>query len=267
LPSYADDLTLFVGISYSGNTMETLNLVRQAKANGCAIYVIASGGKLVDLAEEEGLPLLRLPAGLPPRAALPSILTELVYLMDGLRLTKDAGNELKAAAEELERLNETIGMDADVGKNPAKQLASRVFGKYLFVYASARLGRLKAQCNENAKGQAKFEFFPELCHNELEGWFAPAGLQSISAVVFLRDNEEDEVEQRTLGEAKRILQEGGMNDIHEIHVEASSKIGRILSGVLFCDYLSFYLAILRGLDPTPVPNIEKFRRRVYSAKS
>ncbi len=269
LPSYADSKTLFIGISYSGSTIETIDLVTQAKAKRCETYVITSGGKLMELARRDEMPLLSLPAGLPPRVALPRILTEVAYVMDALGLTSHAIDELKAGAEEVGRLNQTIGGDVEVGKNPAKQLAARLVGKYLFVYSPARLAsvarRLKSQLNENGKTSSKFELFPELCHNELEGWFSPTTLHNLSAVVILRDNEEDEAEQRTFSEAKRILQEGGMNDIHEIHVEASSKIGRILSSILFCDYLSFYLAVLRGLDPTPVPNIEKFRRRAYSS--
>jgi len=267
LPSYAGSGTLFVGISYSGETAEALEMVAQARRNGCVTCVITSGGRMAALARREGLSLLGVPTGLPPRASLPYLLAVLVHLIERVVLVKGALTELRAAAEEARRFAQPIAAEVQTGKNPAKQLATRLAGKQLFVYAPARLAsvarRLKSQVNENSKASCKFELFPELCHNELEGWFSPTATHPFSAIIILRDNEEDEAERRTISEAKRVLQESGMNDIHEIQVDASTRIGRILSGVLFCDYLSFYMAMLKGLDPTPVPNIEKFRKRAY----
>jgi glucose/mannose-6-phosphate isomerase len=171
---------------------------------------------------------------------------------------------LKTAQGQLEELRERIGFQRPQTRNSAKQLAVRLDRSIPFIYASQSLAaagrRFKNQLNENAKVLAKFEVLPEMLHNEVQGWhMLKEGFGDSVSFVFLRGCE-DEGEAEQSGRLKRMIRQRGGKRIDEISLGSPTPTSALLMMVYYCDYVSFYLAIVRGVDPTPVRTIQSLKR-------
>ena len=88
LPAAVSAKTLFVAVSYSGNTEETLSAYTQARRRGCRVVVITSGGELGRLAARAGYPVMPVPGGMPPRAALGYLFSTLLVCLERLNVCK-----------------------------------------------------------------------------------------------------------------------------------------------------------------------------------
>lgn len=264
LPGYAGQGTLLIAVSYSGDTRETLQVLSQGLKRGCRTYCVTSGGKMEREAEREGVPVIKVEPGMAPRASLPQLFSSMAYVLKKSGFLEDADQSIRQTASELETMGEALKANVPSNRNPAKHLATRLLGKSVYVYAPSRLAgaarRLKTQLNENSKVHAKFELMPELCHNEVQA----VDLSVPCCAVFLRDDGEDEAEKNLVEATKTIMLNRGLRDQHEIQVSASTQLGRILGSILFGDYVSFYLAILRGADPSATPLITNLKRRLGS---
>jgi glucose/mannose-6-phosphate isomerase len=139
-------------------------------------------------------------------------------------------------------------------------------GRYAFIYCgSERLGavatRLRNQLNENAKLLGHSALVPELNHNEIVGWEVPGAVQRMSAVLLLRDREDSPQTSKRLTLTAEYVGARGAT-VHEWTSVGESRLARIASLVQFGDYLSFYMALLNGADPTPIASIDEFKRRL-----
>jgi len=252
--------------SYSGRTAEALKALREAQRRNAQISCIASGGELLRICREERIPHIEVRAGLQPREALPHLLcASLVTLerwavCDHLIIEAD----LKAAIGQLDELRERIGFQRPLARNPAKQLAVRLDGSIPFIYTPQYLAaagrRFKNQLNENSKVLAKFEVLPEMLHNEVQGWHMLAeGFADSVSFVFLRGCEDKE-DAAQLGRLKRLIRQLGGKRVYEISLRSPAPSSAILAVTFYCDYVSFYLALVRGVDPTPVRTIQSLKR-------
>ena len=254
LPRWVSKDTLVILISYSGETEETLSCEREARKVGALTVGIGSGGTLARALA--GRPFLRVPAGLPSRAAFPYL------FFSALRVVKDVGlippdreKEIGEAFRILPRVKERV--------EEAKKIAARLMNKIAFIYAPPGLWsvalRFKTQLNENAKSLAKVEFLPELCHNEIVGLSnAPPDV----CFVFLRSSKEEERISIRIDFLKSLL-EG--KEIIELRGEGEGRLGEMLSQIYFGDIISYHLAGMKGVDPTPVEEITKLKK-VLSTK-
>ncbi|HXZ98552.1 MAG TPA: SIS domain-containing protein, partial [Candidatus Acidoferrum sp.] len=121
--------------------------------------------------------------------------------------------------------------------------------------------RFKNQLNENSKALAKFEVLPEMLHNEVQGWhMLDEGFADRVSFVFLRGCE-DEEEVVQLSRIKRLIRQLGGRRIDEISLGSPTVPSALITTIYYCDYVSFYLAIIRGVDPTPVKTIQSLKRR------
>jgi len=269
LPPYADRRTLVIAVSYSGDTQETLSQVIEACEKRCKVFSVTSGGQLAMISKKLGVPTVKVRSGLVPRAALPHLLTSTAYILWRSGLIKSIQEEVKLASQQLSEIRREIRADSPLQNNGAKQFAIGLLGKFPVIYSSARVSgvarRMKNQFNENSKVPSKFELLPEAIHNDIEGWkrIDVAEEESMPfSIIFIRDAEESRSERIRFEEMKKLLNEAGVSEVKQIPLEGETKLGRLLSGVYFGDFVSFYLAVARGFDPTPIRSIEKLKKRI-----
>lgn len=263
LPQYIDEHTLFIASSYSGNTEETLNALTQAEAKGAKIVVIAAGGKLGDIASEKNYPFYQLPANFQPRMAVFYNFAALIQLLEPAGLVnKGAGTELQEAATWLSE--QVDGWKADVATkdNQAKQIALDIVGKSPVIYAAVPLFpaayKWKINFNENSKNVAWCNQFPEFNHNEFLGWTSHP-VDKPYAIIDLRSSFDHPQVKKRFEVTSQLL--SGKRP-HPITVEAHGEtlLEQLLWIISLGDMVSVYLALLNGLNPSPVELIEKLKK-------
>jgi len=264
LPAYANRKTLVLAVSYSGDTEESLSAFLDAIKRQCTIYCISSGGTLLNFAEKLNVSFLRVPAGMPPRAALPYLLVPQLVLLEKMGLVSDVSEGLGEATKLLGKFSRENSPEKPVGKSLAKSLASGIHGTVPVVYGfgvyRGVAQRWKQQFNENSKVHAKWEVFPELNHNEIVGWEKADALAKQFSTVFLRDkNEPSEVRSR-IEITKTLMPQNSKK--FEVWAQGKSTLAKLLSTILMGDFISVYLAILRGVDPTPVQTIAMLKQKL-----
>lgn len=264
LPAWIGPGTLLAAVSYSGDTEETLSGFETALARGAAPLVLTSGGELGRRARERGLPLIQLPAGFPPRAALAYLFLPLVRVLERLGLALLQPGELTEATELLHALGDELGPDRPAAANPARALARWLHDRLPVVYGTDGLPgpcayRWKTQLEENAKVLAVAGLLPELDHNEVTGW-AGDPLAGRCAAVFLRDAGDHPRVARRVALTRAIVDRAA--ESREVWSRGHGRLARLLSLVATGDWVSLYLAALRGVDPWPVETIEALKRRL-----
>ena len=247
LPSWANSKDCVICISYSGNTAETLSAASKAIELGCKLEVITTGGKLEKLATENNCSITKVEKGHQPRAALPLLLTPLLYKL-GIP-------NLDAQIEEVRKL--------PIMKERAQEIAETLKGKIPCIYANGVMTpvayRWRCQIEENAKQLAFHHEIPEMNHNEIVGWGNPP---EDFAVVLIRDNQEAEIVGKRFNATKKVAWESKDEanlEMVEIMTEGESLLARMMSSVMLGDLVSLKLAEMNGVDPTPVTVIENLK--------
>jgi len=264
LPKYVKSDHLLIALSYSGNTEETLSSLKEAESRRMRVIAVTSGGALLSHAKGRGYPVFVCPAGLQPRAALAHMLVPILTSVEKLGFGKGLSEEIEGAIKGLKRLKGDFVKEFRA--NPVKQLAAKILGKTPVIFATEGLtkpaaSRLVAQLNENAKTVAHMAVFPELNHNEMVGFGAlKKGEHNFSAIL-LRDEEDSERMKKRI-EATKSFIGGELGGFTEIASVGEGRLLRVLSLILFGDFLSVYLAVLKGVDPTRVEMIEKLKREL-----
>ncbi len=263
-PTTRDALVLCA--SYSGETAETLACFADAGAAGAERVVLTTGGRLAAAARSEGVPVIGVPSGMQPRAAVAYMLVGALECAALCGAAPSLRPEIQAASEPLRRLAAEWGPDAPEDALP-KRLARRLRGHLPVIYGAAATApvafRWKTQINENAKLPAFSAELPEADHNELNAWEGAPGLAPLAAI-FLDDGGADEsLRRRVVLTAREIG--AYASALEEVPAFGSTPVERVAAGVMLGDFLSVYLAVLRGVDPTPVEAIERFKR-VLAAK-
>lgn len=256
---------LVIGCSYSGNTEETLATFGEGLARGARLVAVTTGGKLAALAQDKSVPLVRFDYPAMPRAALGYSFTLLLSLLHRLGLLRDYSADLEEAIQVMDAWQAEIGPDAPTSRNAAKSLAERLVGRLPVVYGAGFLAavanRWKTQFNENSKHWAFFETLPELNHNAVVGLEIPQSVREQVTVLMLRsslDHPRVQVRWDVTGELLR--RAGVASEVLEAH--GKSKLAQMLSLIHLGDYVSFYLAMLNGADPSPVETIAFLKQRL-----
>ena len=253
LPAFVDDNTLVIASSYSGNTEETLSAFTKSLEDRSKKLAITSGGKLRQLAEDNGIPVFVIDYKAPPRAAFPHSFVPLVGIFQKLGLLEDKSADLQEAVDILKRLSEDLVETRPLASNPAKQLANKLWGRVAVIYGAEMLSevaqRWKGEFNENSKAWAFFECFPELNHNAVVGYEFPAEVKDRIFVLMLRSSSLRPRNLLRYEVTARLLAKAGV--AYEL-IEARGKgaLAQVLSLVHLGDYTSFYLSMLNEVDPT-----------------
>lgn len=263
LPVYVNEHTLFISSSYSGNTEETLAALAEAESRNAQIVVIAAGGKLADTATSKQYPLFTIPSGIQPRMSSFYFMAAFVGLLEPLGLiAAGSGSELSSVADWLKEQNASWRADVPTKDNPAKQFALELVGKSVVVYSGPKLfpaaNKFKICLNENAKNVAWVNQYPEFNHNEFIGWSSQP-VDKPYAVVDIRSNLEHPRTQKRFEVSERLL--SGKRPSPEIIVpEGDTLLQQLLWTSNYADFISVYLALLNGINPTPVDLVEKLKK-------
>lgn len=264
IPSFVDEHTLFIASSYSGNTEETLSALAAAEAKNAQIVVIAAGGKLADIAHEKGYPLFAIPAGIQPRMATFYFVNAFCHIVKDLAITIADTNELESVGEWLKEHVSMWTGSSPLEHNLAKQLATQLAGKTVIMYAGAKLfpaaNKWKIGFNENSKNTAWVNAYPEFNHNEFIGWSSHP-VEKPFGVVEIRSNLEHERTQKRFEVSERLL--SGMRPAPiVVRPEGETILQQLAWGFALGDFVSIYLGILNGVNPTPVELVERLKQEL-----
>ncbi len=249
IPAFVGENTLVIISSYSGNTEETLQALKQAIAANAKICCISSGGEVVEIAKSQGIDYMIVPGGNQPRAMLAYSLTGLMYI---LNFHEIISNGFKA---DWIKSIETIEANEKAIQTDALSFAKSLEGKTPILYGmdgyEGITVRFRQQLNENAKILLWHHIIPEMNHNELVGWTKNSDHQ----VVFLANNNDSE---RILTRTKICLEIIGKYAKNPITITAmgENQIQNSLYWIHFGDWASFFLSELRNVDPVEVKVID-----------
>lgn len=264
IPQFVSPHTLFIACSYSGNTEETIAALNKALLKRAHVIVIASGGKLLDIAREYNLFYIQIPSGLGSARAVMGY--NIIALMFALYHTNLIGaafiKETENAIEYLDRGEKGIQSEAEL-------IAKKLKGKLPVIYCDSRLHamalRFQQQLNENSKQLAHINTFPEMNHNELTGWQFPEAVMPLLQVVYLySDHDHERVEKRL--EICRDIFEKKSNPIIDIIGEGASLLEQYYYLIHLTDWISFYLAKENGVEPDPNDSVNYLKSELEKHK-
>jgi glucose/mannose-6-phosphate isomerase len=261
--------TLALLSSYSGDTAETLALYDEAGRRGAGRVVLSTGGTLGRRADLDGVARRSLPGGLPPRAALGYSVVSLALLLEALGDPGEGDTAWNEAVSVLDDLAARCAPGRPEAGNPAKTLARELVGRAVSVVgtagpAAAIARRWKGQLHENAKTLAFDAVLPEMNHNEIVGYQALRDLHPRLALVFLDGLAGTPAVRARVDVTRAIVEEAGVAT-HVVAPEGRSTLARVLSLVALGDWTSLYLAVLAGVDPTPIEKIDRLKAALASA--
>ncbi len=251
IPAYVGPDSLAIASSYSGNTEETLNSFGQMQKAGARIIVISSGGKLIELAKENGYDYVQVPDTWPsPRACLGYSLVAQLWVAHKLGLISDK------AIEEVRKSSAMLRSESAEIKTKAEKIAGFLHGKLPIIYSTDRMApvavRFRQQLNENAKMLCWHHIVPEMNHNELVGW---RDKNDNLAVVYFRTKDDLMRNSTRIDINKEII--GQYTDtIIEIFAKGDSQVLQAMYLVHLGDWISWYMSQLRGMDAVEVKVID-----------
>jgi len=262
LPSWCNENTLVILLSYSGNTEETLSCFDEALAKKSHIIGITSGGKLQQRLQNYSYDTICIPKGLPPRAALGYLSVPILYCLYHLDLTPNPTHDLVNTIKLLKK-SRTLFSQADPD-NPAYTLAQQMQNSMPFIYGETETtaciaARWRAQLAENSKIIAGIHTLPELNHNEIVGWQNNTTICSNIGIIWLLDNAMHTRNKLRYNFTKNII-----NDHAQYQCDITSKgdsfMERMFYLIHFGDWVSFWLAIVNNVNPTNIDNIIQFKK-------
>jgi glucose/mannose-6-phosphate isomerase len=266
VPAWTGPDTLVLCSSYSGETEETLAAYDAAKAAGAPRIVATTGGSLAARARGDRVPVVPLPGGFQPRAAVGYALVTALEAAAVCGAAPGIRDEVEASAALAERLAAEWGPDGPEDGD-AKRIARALHGAIPIVVGAELTApiayRWKTQLNENAEVPAFAGELPEHDHNEVVGW---AAAERRLAAVFLQDPHEDPRIARRV-EVTAELAQSGAAAVERVTAQGETRMERLISLVLLGDLVSLYLAVLRGVDPVHVAAIDTLKAKLAAATS
>jgi glucose/mannose-6-phosphate isomerase len=263
LPAYATGPeTLVIASSKSGDTAETLDAYRTAQQRGCRIVALTTGGALAAQARADGAPLFTYTFEHTPREAIGWLTLPLCALLAQLRLGPDLSAAVAETVATLQDGAQRLGIDSPAIRNPAKRIAGQVMERLPVIYGAGIFApvaqRWKTVLNENAKLLAAWEEMPDLTHNAVVGLERPESVWQKTLVIQLRGPADHPRNAQRFDLTTRLLLEAGVNQ-DTVRARGTSPLAQVFSLVQFGDWVSYYAAIMAGIDPTPTEAIRDLR--------
>lgn len=259
LPLAAGGHALTILASYSGNTWETLSAYTEAGRRGTRRIAMSSGGELARRAEQDGVPFLQLPPGMPPRCAAGFMLGSLLGLFD--RFFPESNDaRIRRTSRHVQELQRSLLST----RGAAARMATRVGSRLPFVCTESGFGplarRWKTQIEENAKRIAIYDEFPELWHNAIVGWdAAPARATRAIAVLMLEWSGASAMTQKGLRYFERLLKNRRIL-VAPVALDPEDRLEALMTGISFGDHFSLFLAEQAHVDPYGIDAISRFRK-------
>ncbi len=243
---------LVIASSYSGNTEETLSFLEKARKANLNLIVISTGGKLLELALKYGLPFIQIPKEprFAPRMAIGFSLRAILKAIgdqESLMLTKEVAQNLFPEAF----------------REKGKELAQKLINRVPLIYSSEKNEPLaynwKIRFNEVSKIPAFYNVFPELNHNEMEGFsYATLDSKNIFYHIFILDHNDHPNIQKRMEVLEKILKSRGFG-VEKVVLEDKNVFYRIFANILLADWTALYLAYHYQVEPEQTLLIEEFK--------
>ena len=257
--------TLVLACSYSGETEETISSFRQAMGQAASIIAVTGGGTLAREAQQNSIPTFLVDYQGEPRSAVGYGFLAPVVILIRLGMLGVDVLDAEDAFGSLDALVEEISEDCPEAKNPAKAMAKALLERLIVVYGSgiytSVARRWKTQFNENSKVAAFYEALPEAHHNGVVGLSLPAGIKDRTSAVLLQPHGLSPRMELRYRVTQDLMDRESIPH-HVVQGHPGSPLTQILTTVLIGDYVSYYLALLQGLDPSPVLNIDYIREKM-----
>lgn len=264
LPKYANDKTLVIVSSYSGNTEETLSSLNEAINRKCKVVAIAGGGKLLDIAKDKNIAYAVLPPAGQPRFAALYGLKALVTLFSNIKLVDSTAlSELTNASEFLKESCVSFSPTVPKNDNLAKQLAYESIGNSPVIYAGLLFPaayKWKISFNENAKNVAWCNAYPEFNHNEFLGWTSHPLEKPYRIFDLISSLDHQQVLKRFAISDK--LLSGRRPAAIQVNAQGNTLLEQLLWTIALGDFTSIYTALLNGVNPSTVEIIEKLKKEL-----
>jgi glucose/mannose-6-phosphate isomerase len=267
LPAYIGRDSLVIASSYSGNTEETLASFEEAQRRGAKVLALTTGGKIAQLAKGANFPVISFSYPAQPRAALGYSLGLVLGTLSRLGFVRDLTPDIDAALADLARLDERVHEGART--NDAKKMAIELSGRIVFAYGAGVMGvmarRVKGQWNENAKNWSAFDVMSELNHNAVVGFPHPPIAREALTVLLLRSDRDNPRHKLRFDVTRELLDRASIPH-RTLQFGGASLLSEVLQLTMFTDYVSFYLALLNGADPSEVRSIDYLKDRLAKVR-
>lgn len=258
-----DSNTNVIVSSYSGNTEETLEAYGYAKQFTQNIIGITSGGRLKEILSDDGFPVVEIPSGLQPREALGySFFTLFLLILKPLLFDYDFQKTIEKLGNLMAFLNEKAEQYSKPQNNDAFDMALKLKDRIPIIYSTEETFfsvalRIKAQIQENAKQLCFIGVVPEMNHNEINSYVFPESMINNIKVLFLKDKNDHPKNKKRIEATKLILSK--KIEVEEWESDKKDFLFRLFDAIYFFDWVSFYLAMENGVDPTPIPTIKELK--------
>jgi glucose/mannose-6-phosphate isomerase len=263
LPAFIGRDSLVIASSYSGNTEETLSAFDEARKRGAKVLALTTGGTLATQARAANYPVVTFSYKARPRATLGYSLGLVLGSLTRLGLIRDLSADIDAAVADLAKLEERVHEGART--NDAKKLAIELYGRIVFAYGAGVMGvmarRVKGQWNENAKNWSAYDVMSELNHNAVVGFPNPQIAREAITVLLLRSDRDNPRHKIRFDVTRELLDRASIQH-KSLQFGGTNLLSEVLQMTLFTDYVSFYVALLNGADPSPNTAIDYLKDRL-----
>jgi glucose/mannose-6-phosphate isomerase len=266
LPAFAQGAgTLVIASSKSGDTEETISAFDEAVRRDCHAIAIATGGALAHHAIERQIPLFSFTFAHESREAIGWLTLPVIAFLSTMGIIPDPTRDIIETVTLLGEMRKKIGIGIPAAHNSAKRMAGQLMDRLPIIYGAEMLApvaqRWKTVLNENAKMLAAWDEMPELSHNTVVGFEHAEAIWSKSIVIQLRSNLNHPGIARRFDLTTRLLLEAGINQ-DTVRAQGNSAMAQLFSLVYFGDWVSYYAAIISGIDPTPTNAIHRLKGEV-----
>lgn len=255
MPAYVGQTALVAVVDYTGHSQTALQNYREAKARGAELVCVAGGGRLAETAAQDGTRVIKLPSGQPARTAIGYLFVQLLGLLAQYRLIEPAEDFVDSGIKLLKNVRESLRFEYPSARNIAKRTAEFLFGKALVVvgapgYRSVVAARWQSQIGANSKRPAFVSLLSGTAESELSAWETAGGEGPEFAFVLLKDVSDKTSETGLAMERMKEIVSDRCG-VMELEMREATPTEKMLHGLYLADYVSYYLALLYEVDPTP----------------
>jgi glucose/mannose-6-phosphate isomerase len=271
LPRYVRDNSLVILSSYSGTTEEVISCGLEAMTRHAKVMGICKGGTIGNMLIENNLPRYLLsakynPCG-QPRIGGGYLLMGHIGFLKTLGFLGINDEEVENAISYVREFTKKMLPDVPTEKNPAKQLALKLYDMHPFLIGAEFLrgyvNGFANQINETAKLISDYRHIPELNHHLLEGLKSPSTIHDTGLFVFVNSNLYREPIRKRFEITKEVVEKQHVAT-HTVTLQGDTKLSQILEGLALSGFTTFYLAMMYNLDPVAIPWVDYFKQKLSS---
>jgi len=270
IPKFVSEDSLVFAVSYSGNTEETISALSKCVEVEAKVIALSSGGWFENLSKDYNFPLIKVPSGIQPRAALGYLFFPILKVLEGLGFIKQRTEELEEMINIMQELSTEYGSKSLAEHNFAKKIALSLYQCLPLIYGSEGLFkavtmRWKTQINENSKWPCFWNVFSELNHNEIVGYEIENIINRQVKIIYLKDKKGSLRIKQRQGITRKIIGDK-VAEFIICPTRGKGKLARMFSLIYLGDLVSYYLALLNQVDPSPVACIENLKKELAKLK-